>query len=165
MAMIAGVRDASNAQFDSTLDIIFPNIRTNYSKSDMLSLGTQAMMQKWADFEISQITSPAETARASATIDGRFVWVVDFPVEASTVQLAMYGSTNIVLDEDRASALSMLKPKISSVTRTSTTAVVSTSDPASENATTDDSGEASTVKESTTAKVSGTSVPAEATTD
>lgn len=158
MAMIAGVRDASNAQFNSTLDVIFPNIRTNYGKSEMLSLGTQALMQKWADFEIVQLTSPAETTRASATIDGRFVWVVDFPVEASAVQLAMYGSTNIVLEPDRVSALNMLKPKKSAaaVTGTSAAATTTAAQP-NDHSTTVDSDEPTTQKETSTAKVPPTS--------
>ncbi len=163
MAMIAGVRDASNAQFNSTLDVIFPNIRTNYGKSEMLSLGTQALVQKWADFEIVQLTSPSETARASATIDGRFVWVVDFPVEASAVQMAMYGSTNIVLEPDRVSALKLLKPKASTASGTGTTAVSATTAPTQESTTGEglSEDEPTTVKETTTANVSATTGQAE----
>lgn len=112
MAIIESVRDASNIQVNSALDFIFPNIRTNYRKSEVLNLGTQALVQKWADYEVVQITSPSEENRASATIKTHFVWVVDYPPEAQLIQMALYGKTNIILDNDRVSALKMLpKPK------------------------------------------------------
>lgn len=111
MAIISKVRDASNAQLGDVLDEVFPNLRTNFKKSEMLSLGSQALIYKWADYEIEQITSPSEENSASATIRTHFVWVVDYPVEAQRVQTALYGKTNIVLDSERTSALSMLRPK------------------------------------------------------
>lgn len=111
MAIIASTKDAKNSQLNRALDFIFPNIRTNYTKSEILSLGSKALSQGWTDFDIKQVVSPAENAQNSAYINGGFVWIVDYPAEARAVQLALYGTTNIELDTDRDSVLSLLKPR------------------------------------------------------
>jgi LCP family protein required for cell wall assembly len=121
MAIIDRAGDAKTGQLNSALDFIFPNIRTNYNKSDILTLGTQALIQKWADYDVYQITSPGELNRTSATIKTHYVWVIDYPVEARGVQLALYGVTNIVLDDDRVSALKLLPPTTTSRPKPSTT--------------------------------------------
>lgn len=130
LAIIESVRDASTLQVNSALDFIFPNVRTNYRKSEILNLGTQALMQKWADYEIVQLTSPSEENRASATIKKQFVWVVDYPLEAQAIQTALYGKTNIIIDEDRISALKMLPKK-----PVTTTGIVETTGDANEGTT------------------------------
>ena len=111
MAIIDSAGEASTMQVNSALDLIFPNIRTNYTKREILNLGTQALLQKWADYEVVQITSPAEENRVSATIKTHFVWIVDYPLEAQAIQMALYGKTNIIIDEGRVSALNMLPKK------------------------------------------------------
>jgi hypothetical protein len=111
MALIESARGATAGQINLALDFIFPNIRTNYSKSEILSLSSQALMYKWMDYEIVEILSPAPETSKSATIRGMFVWIVDYPLEAQNIQKALYGTTNIVLPNDRNSALGMLIPK------------------------------------------------------
>lgn len=111
MALIDSARGATAGQINLALDFIFPNIRTNYSKSEILSLSSQALMYKWMDYEIVEILSPAPETSKSATIKGMFVWIVDYPLEAQNIQKALYGTTNIVLPEERNSALGMLIPR------------------------------------------------------
>lgn len=111
MAIIASTKDAKNSQLNRALDFIFPNIRTNYTKSEILSIGSKALSQGWMDFDIIQKMSPAEDAQKSAYINGAFVWIVDYPAEARAVQLALYGTTNIELDSDRDNVLSLLTPR------------------------------------------------------
>lgn len=128
MAMIESTRNATNGQIKLALDNVFPNIRTNFNKTEILSLSTQALSKKWMDFEIQQVISPGENTRKSASIGGS-VWVVDYPAEAAAIQTAIYGKTNIVLNDDRDSALNMLRPKTTAprksttVPRTATTGV------------------------------------------
>ncbi len=128
MAMIESTRTAKIDEIKDALNTVFPNIKTNFKKTEILSLSTQALSKKWMDFEIQQIISPGENTRKSASIDGS-VWVVDYPAEAAVIQTAIYGKTNIVLDSDRDSALNMLRPKTTTprksttVPRTETTVV------------------------------------------
>ncbi|HZK38562.1 MAG TPA: LCP family protein [Clostridia bacterium] len=118
LAIIESVKDASTMQVNSALDFIFPFVRTNYRKAEILNLGTQALMQKWADYDVIQLTSPSEENRASATIKTHFVWVVDYPLEAQALQKALYGKTNIIIDENRVGALNMLPKPIKPVSTT-----------------------------------------------
>lgn len=111
MAMIESAKEATKGQINLALNNIFPNLRTNFSKAQILRHATQALTQRWMDYDIEQILTPSSDRYKSATIDSQFVWVVDYPLEAQAIQLALYGKTNIVLDEDRESALDMLTPK------------------------------------------------------
>jgi len=114
MAIIERTKDAKNSQLNNAMDFIFPNIRTNYTKSEILSLGSKALSQGWTDFDIIQMVSPAENAQKSAYINGGFVWIVDYPAEARAVQLALYGTTNIILDKNRTNVISLLTPRSTS---------------------------------------------------
>jgi polyisoprenyl-teichoic acid--peptidoglycan teichoic acid transferase len=120
MAMIKSAKDASISEFNSALDFVFPNIRTNYSKPELLTLGSQALLQGWADYEIIQLTSPAEGSSTSATIDTNWVWIIDYPLEAQGVQTALYGESNIILDSDRITAINILTPKSNSSSSSAT---------------------------------------------
>lgn len=128
MAIINKAKDASNSDFNAMLDVIFPNIRTNYSKSEILKLGTQALAQGWADYEIVQVNSPAEENRSSATIDTHWVWVVDYPAEAHDIQMMLYGTSNIDLEPGRVNPSKYLIPKKPVTTTTTEPEGIDTTD-------------------------------------
>ncbi len=111
MAMIDSARGATTGQIDLALNRVFPNIRTNYTKTEIFSLASQAIMQKWVDFENVQLLSPSVENCKSATVNTQFVWVVDYPLEAQTLQLALYSKSNIILDVNRVNPFNMLIPK------------------------------------------------------
>ncbi len=120
MAMIKSAKNATTGQVNTALDYIFPNIRTNFTRSEILALGTQAIIQGWANYGIVQMTTPNETNRTSATIKTNFVWVIDYPLEAQAVQTALYGNSNIILDTDRKTALDLLTTKSNSSSSSTT---------------------------------------------
>lgn len=128
MAIIKKAQEASASDFNATLDVIFPNIRTNYSKSEILKLGTQALAQGWADYEIVQVTSPAEENRSSATINTHWVWVVDYPAEAHGIQMMLYGTSNIDLEPGRVNPSKYLIPRKPVTTTTTEPEVIDTND-------------------------------------
>lgn len=91
---------------------------TNYKRSEILSLMTQALSQGWMNYEIKQIVMPTEGNYTSAqlyTYYGKIinqrlsVWVVDYPVVARELQLALYGDTNIKIGDNHVSAVDLLK--------------------------------------------------------
>ena len=96
------------------LDTLLPYISTNYSRREIITLGTQALTQGWMDYEIVTMTQPLEEFRAEATINtwshpNLFVWIVDYPMAAQALQNALYGTTNIQIDAlNHQSALDML---------------------------------------------------------
>ena len=118
MALIKSAQNASAGQLNNALDIVLPNVVTNYKRSEILSLMTQALSQGWMNYEIKQIVMPTEGNYTSAqlyTYYGKIinqrlsVWVVDYPVVARELQLALYGDTNIKIGDNHVSAVDLLK--------------------------------------------------------
>jgi len=108
-ALIASAKGASLAQLNNAVDAALPHVLTNCSKEDIIKFASQAITQGWMNYEIVQLTMPDEDTRKDVNFPekvggktmGIFYWVVDYPVAAQKVQKALYGTTNIVLDEDR----------------------------------------------------------------
>lgn len=113
-ALIRQTKSASLGQLDNLLDTLLPYISTNYSRREIITLGTQALTQGWMDYEIVAMTQPLEEFRAEANINtwshpNLFVWIVDYPLAAQALQNALYGTTNIQIDNlNHQSALDML---------------------------------------------------------
>ena len=80
-------------------------IRTGYSSNQMLSLAIEALTKGWFNYEIAQITLPDSDCARSYIVNGGWYWRTDFPIAAQKMQLALYGTTNIVLDSNRKSWL------------------------------------------------------------
>lgn len=108
-AIIKSAKGASLTQLNNAIDTLLPLLATDCSKSQIVSYGAQALTQGWLNYEIKQVTMPDEDTRKDARINGVSYWVVDYPLAAQRVQLALYGTTNIELDEYRDSALDYVK--------------------------------------------------------
>lgn len=118
MALIDSAKTASAGQLNNAMDIVLPNVVTNFKRSEILSLLTQALSQGWMNYEMNQIVMPSEGNYTSAqlyTWYGKIigqrlsVWVIDYPVAARELQLALYGNTNINIGDDHVSAVDLLK--------------------------------------------------------
>lgn len=118
MALIKSAQNASAGQLNNALDIVLPNVVTNYKRSEILSLMTQALSQGWMDYQIKQLVMPTEGNYTSAqlyTYYGKIinqplsVWVVDYPIVARDLQLALYGDTNIKISDNHVSPVDLLK--------------------------------------------------------
>lgn len=80
-------------------------IRTGYSSNQMLSLAIEGLTKGWFNYEIVQLTLPDSDCARSYVVNGGWYWRTDFPIAAQKMQLALYGTTNIVLDPNRKSWL------------------------------------------------------------
>ncbi|MCR4616122.1 MAG: LCP family protein [Clostridiales bacterium] len=102
-AIIKSAKGASLGQINNALDQTLGYVRTNMKRNEILSYVTQALTQKWMDYEIVGMTMPdVETGGTgvSATINKEFVWIVDYSRAAQDLQNAIYGKTNIELDNN-----------------------------------------------------------------
>ena len=115
-ALIKSAQGASLGQLNNAMDIVLPNVHTNYGKGEIISLLTQAFAQKWMNYDIAQMVMPSEGNYVAAriyTYYGRVArmqldtWVVDYPVAARELQLALYGKTNINIGSDHVSAIDL----------------------------------------------------------
>lgn len=108
-SLIRSVKGASLSQLNDAVEVVLPHLHTDCSKTKVLGFAGQALSQGWMNYEIVQVTMPDEETRADANINGVSYWVVDYPLAAQKVQLAVYGTTNIELSTDRESALDYVK--------------------------------------------------------
>ena len=113
-ALIAKAKTLSVSELTNLCDTIMPLVSTDYSKLELVSLGTQALSRGWADYPLTSQTKPDEDLREGVTMNtwsynNLFVWIVDYPVAAQRLQKSIYGTTNIEIDEEtHKSALDML---------------------------------------------------------
>ncbi len=108
-ALIEKCMDASLSEINEVADVILANVRTNISQKSILSYAAQAVSGGWASFEITEVTMPTSNTRygynSRATA---WIWVVDYPLAAQQLQMELYGDTNIVLEDERVTAITII---------------------------------------------------------
>ena len=90
----------------SYVETFMPYLETSYTESEVASLAMKAVVGGWATFDVNQLVIPDENSR-EAHSGSVWYWAVDYPLAAQTLQMAIYGKTNIQLDEDRVSPLDL----------------------------------------------------------
>lgn len=106
--LISLTGNISLTQLPSLLDIVINYVNTDCSFGELISLGTEAISDKWYNFEIVSDAVPKEEHRLDYRGDS-WVWIVDYPLAAADLHKTVYGSTNIVLEEDRVSATDLMR--------------------------------------------------------
>lgn len=108
-ALISRCKTASLSEINAVSDVILANIRTNISRKAILSYATKAITDGWANFTITEITMPTPDARYGYSSRATsWIWVVDYPLVAQKLQLELYGETNIHLEENRKTAITIV---------------------------------------------------------
>ncbi len=116
-ALIDKCLNASLSQINEVADVILANVRTNISQKSILSYAAQAVAGGWAKFEISEMTMPTpDTRYGYSSRSTAWIWVVDYPLAAQKLQLELYGDTNIHLEEDRKTAVTVIGGYVSKKT-------------------------------------------------
>lgn len=117
-SLITSAKGATKGQLVNAYKKVAKYLRTGYSQSEVLSLLGTAVAQDWMSYKINEITLPAEDGveMMSAMINTtsspsalQWVWIVDYPLCAQKLQLAIYGDSNIKLDEGRDTALGFMR--------------------------------------------------------
>lgn len=94
------VKSASVSDLNKYIDILMPQVMTGFTKGEIITLGTKAIMGGWAGYERSSIQVPDDDncQQGSANM---WIWVVDYHQAAHDLQMALYGKSNINLEEGR----------------------------------------------------------------
>ncbi len=100
-AFINSCKGASISQLTDALNKVFKFVRTDLTKNEILSYATRALAGGWLNYEIENLSISDPAVFQTPTIKGTSLVVMDYPVVAKMVQEAVYGTTNIVLDENR----------------------------------------------------------------
>ena len=105
-SILQRAREANVVQLYNALDIVLEYVQTNYSRAELLGMIPSAM--GWLNFGVAHMISPLidyyqneEGYNAiGGTINGMSIFIVDYPKAARRVQLALYGQSNINLEDD-----------------------------------------------------------------
>ena len=103
-SILQRARGASLIQLYNALDDTLPYVQTNYGRTELLGMIPSAM--GWLNFEVVHLSSPVpewegEDCNAIwGTINGMSILIIDYPKAAQQVQLALYGESNIDLQDD-----------------------------------------------------------------
>ena len=107
-ALIDEAKGITISQISPLLNSVLKYVKTDCSVGKIISLGTQAVTEKWYNYEIVSAAVPSEEHR----LDYRgysWVWIVDYPAAAKALQETIYGKTNIELNDDRISAIDIMR--------------------------------------------------------
>ena len=108
-SLIQSAKNASLSQLNDTLDALFAYVKTDLTKSQILSYAAQALAKGWINYEIEQFTLSDSDVFKTGYVGNASVVFMDFPLAAQRVQTAVYGDSNIQLPDDRASVFSFVK--------------------------------------------------------
>lgn len=101
-SLIRSAKSAGTRQVYRFLDELMPYITTNYTKAQLVGLVPQAV--GWLNYGMDKASFPIEEGEAAnavtGTLRGMFLWITDYPKAAYQLQMALYGGSNINLDND-----------------------------------------------------------------
>ena len=108
-SLINRCKSATLSEINAVSDVILANIRTNISRRAILSYAAKVVTDGWANFTITEMTMPTpETRMPYSSRATAWIWVVDYPLAAQQLQIEIYGKTNINLDENRKTAITIM---------------------------------------------------------
>ncbi|MCR5485265.1 MAG: LCP family protein, partial [Clostridiales bacterium] len=112
-ALIKSAQNASAGQLNNMMNIVLPYVRTNYTRRQIVSYATQALMQGWLKYNMTEIVTPVvDPTETDPVVTGKdsyirtgygyapeFVWIVDYQLAAHRIQTALYGMSNIEIND------------------------------------------------------------------
>ncbi|MBQ6164329.1 MAG: LCP family protein [Clostridia bacterium] len=108
-AMIDKFKGTSATEMGNLVNTFMSYIQTDMTKSEILTYGTRAILGQWYNYEIVQQQVPDDDYRIDAYrqgyFDNKWVWVCDFPGAAYEMQKRIYGYSNVILNENRRTAM------------------------------------------------------------
>ncbi len=108
-SLIQSAKSASLSQLNNTLDALFKYVKTDLTKSQILSYAAQALAKGWLNYEITQFTLSDQDVFRTGYVGSAAVVFMDYPLAAQRVQMSVYGDSNIDLDENRLAVFDFVK--------------------------------------------------------
>lgn len=108
-SFIKSATDASLSQLNDALDMLFKYVKTDMTKMQLLSYGTQAVTNGWVTYDIEQFTLSDSDVFTTGYVGSSAVVFIDFPLAAQRVQNGIYGDSNIDLPDDRVKLFSLVR--------------------------------------------------------
>lgn len=106
-SLIDKYNDASLTTTNNIIDTILANVHTSFRKKEIVNYTTKALTEGWANYTVTQRTMPTADARYGYS-GSAWIWVIDYPLAAQKMQNEIYGMTNIKLEENRVTAITVM---------------------------------------------------------
>lgn len=100
-SFIESAKGASISQLNDALDMLFKYVKTDLTQMQIISYATQALANGWINYDIEQYTLSDSDVFRAGYVGNTSVVFIDFPLAAQRIQTAIYGDSNVVLDENR----------------------------------------------------------------
>jgi len=95
-AIIKKSRTLGLGDLNNVVQTLGEYIYTDCPATKIISLGTNAILGKWYDFQVYSMDAPPQSARKEYK-GNSWMWLVDYPYSAQYVQKQIYGESNIVI--------------------------------------------------------------------
>lgn len=108
MQVFNDATDTSLTNVVKIIDKVLPYVKTNMPVKSIKKLAKYALANDWLNYEMKTTTVPEAriNERGSGGIHwGTWCWKTDFPQDAYTLQMKIYGKSNIVLARTRVDVL------------------------------------------------------------
>ena len=107
-SLIKRTQELSVSQVAEVIETLFDYVKSDCSSVQLISYATQAVLNKWYNYEIVSQHVPSLEHR----MDYRgyaWVWIVDYPAAAKALHESIYGESSIELAENRVTAIDIMR--------------------------------------------------------
>ncbi len=108
-SLINTAKNANVFEINNMLDTLLPYVRTNLSKDQISSYILEALAGGWMNYDIVETTLSSKDVFRTGYVGKSSVVFMEFPLAAQRVQNAIYGETNIVINEGDQTMFSLIK--------------------------------------------------------
>lgn len=108
-SLINSIKDASYFELNGMLKQLLPYVKTNLTENEILTYAAQALANGWLSYEIVETTLSDSSVFKTGYVGKSSVVFMEFPVAAQRIQTAIYGETNIVINEGDQTMFSLIK--------------------------------------------------------
>lgn len=108
-ALMTELKSASLPELNRVVNTLFKYVKTNATKTQILSYAAQALAYNWISYPVNETVLSDPSMLGSGYIGKTSVVFVDLPLAAYTLQMGIYGESNIVLEEGRSLIFDLAK--------------------------------------------------------
>lgn len=95
-AIIKKSRTLGLSDLNNVVQTLGQYVYTDCPTTKIVSLGTNAILGKWYNFQVYSMEAPPQSAREEYN-GSSWMWMVDYPYSAQYVQKQIFGESNIVI--------------------------------------------------------------------
>ena len=108
-SLINTAKNSSVTEINAMLNTLLPYVRTNLTQSEISNYIAEAVFGGWMNYEIVETTLSDSDVFKTGYVGESSVVFMEFPVAAQRLQKAIYGQTNITINEGDQTMFSLIK--------------------------------------------------------